>query len=224
VTAAGREARVAALLLTGGASRRMGADKAAITVDGEQLATRLARLLQAVATPVLEVGPGRTSCAVVVEPMPGSGPLSAIAAGHAALVECGREVPTIVCACDLPFVTVELLALIAGRPGERSVLPVVDGRSQPLLARWSVADMRAAAPLVATGVRSLRSLPSRADAELLDRRLWLGVATPETFADLDSPGDLARLGLPPLGHARCGGAGDARSRPTARRLRPDSER
>lgn len=186
-----RTGRIGALLLTGGASRRMGVDKATLLVGGVACAARLARLLHDVADTVLEVGPGRTPLEVVAEPEPGSGPLAAIAAGRAALVARGLDGPAVVCACDLPSVTAELLELVARRPGTRSVLPVVGGRAQPLLARWSAADLDAAAPLVAAGERSLRTLPSRAHAELLDEASWSAVATAAAFADLDTPEDLA---------------------------------
>ncbi|HZI37181.1 MAG TPA: NTP transferase domain-containing protein, partial [Acidimicrobiia bacterium] len=49
---------VAGLLLTGGASRRMGRDKALLEVGGRRLVDRAASVLAAVADPVLEVGPG----------------------------------------------------------------------------------------------------------------------------------------------------------------------
>ena len=45
------------LLLTGGASRRLGTDKATIVWQGETLAVRAAVVLAQVCAPVLEVGP-----------------------------------------------------------------------------------------------------------------------------------------------------------------------
>ena len=52
--------RLPALLLTGGASRRMGTDKATIEFRGETLAARAARVLAEVCDPVIEVGTGVT--------------------------------------------------------------------------------------------------------------------------------------------------------------------
>ena len=49
---------VCGLLLTGGRSRRLGADKAGLVLDGETLAHRMAARLAAVCDPVLEVGRG----------------------------------------------------------------------------------------------------------------------------------------------------------------------
>ena len=55
----------AGILLTGGASRRMGTDKATIVVGGETLARRTARLLSAVCDPAVEVGPGASDLPAV---------------------------------------------------------------------------------------------------------------------------------------------------------------
>lgn len=186
---------VGALLLTGGTSRRMGFDKASLVVDGEPCASRLARLLSAVADPVIEVGPGWTGLRFVVEEPPGAGPLAAVAAGCAELGRAEHYGPALVLACDLPLVTPELLALLVSRPGRRSVLPLVAGRAQPLCARWSAADLAAAEPLVVSGERTLRLLPSRGEAELLDEHTWSAVTGATAFVDVDTPAELDRLGL-----------------------------
>lgn len=182
-----------AVLLTGGSSRRMGRDKATIVVDGATLAARLARMLADVASLAVEVGPGHTSLSCVREEPPGAGPLPAVAAGRRALVAAGLDAPALVVACDLPSVTPALLALLASWPGEKTALPVVDGREQPLLARWSVEDLDAAVALAGAGEASLRLVPSRADADLLHADAWCAVATRESFADLDTEEDLAEL-------------------------------
>ena len=44
--------------MTGGASRRLGRDKATLMYQGETLAVRAARVLSEVCDPVIEVGPG----------------------------------------------------------------------------------------------------------------------------------------------------------------------
>ena len=72
-----RPGTIGGLLLTGGASRRMGTDKALIEVDGQRLVDRAAAVLGAVADPVIEVGPGWSELPAVREDPPGSGPLAA---------------------------------------------------------------------------------------------------------------------------------------------------
>ena len=68
--------KVAGVLLTGGASRRMGFDKALVEVDGRASAVRLAAVMQEVANPVLEVGPGRSGLPAIAEGPVGQGPFS----------------------------------------------------------------------------------------------------------------------------------------------------
>ena len=94
----------------------MGTDKASLVVDGRPLAERVATALVGVLAPVMEVGPGRSSLPVVAEPLPGAGPLGALAAGSAALSELGHAVAAVVLATDLPFVTARLVGVLASHP------------------------------------------------------------------------------------------------------------
>ena len=92
---------VSGLLLTGGASRRLGRDKATLVVHGERFADRGARVLGTVCTPVLEVGPGVSDLPAVREEPAGAGPLAALAAGGAELARRGHDGPTILLGVDL---------------------------------------------------------------------------------------------------------------------------
>jgi molybdopterin-guanine dinucleotide biosynthesis protein A len=185
---------VAGLLLTGGAGRRMGRDKAELMVDGQRLADRAARVLAEVAEPALEVGPGRTELESVREDPAGTGPLAALAAGSAALRDRGRTEPVLVLAVDMPAVGPPLLRFLAGFPGDGSVVPFVGGRAQPLCARYSPEAMEIAERLVAGGERSMRALLREArDVQWAGPRMWGGVAEERAFLDLDTPEDLERL-------------------------------
>jgi molybdopterin-guanine dinucleotide biosynthesis protein A len=187
--------KVAGILLTGGASRRMGFEKASMPIDGTSNSKRLAQVLIEVANPVIEVGPGRSGLPAVVEDPPGSGPLAAIAAGVSALDDGGHKGPSLVVACDLPFVDEKLLDLLAGWPGDISVVPVVEGHPQPLCARWSSSDLASSAVLVASGERSMRVLVSRPGVVMLDETGWSSTVDGRAFSDVDTPADLVRLGL-----------------------------
>lgn len=179
----------------------MGTDKADLVVRDERLAVRLARLLAAVASPALEVGRGRSGLEVVREDPPYAGPLAGIVAGWRALSARGHTGPVLVLACDLPLVEADLLSLLASWPGGGSVVPVVDGRRQLLFARWSPEDLEAAAAAFEAGERAPRAVPLGEGLVELGEEAWSAVAGPECFADCDTPGDLARLGLRP---GRCG--------------------
>jgi molybdenum cofactor guanylyltransferase len=186
----------AGLLLTGGASRRMGRDKAALPAfDGEDsLAGRTARLLASATHPCFEVGPGHSHLPAVVEDPPGGGPLAAVAAGQQFLAAAGWSGPALVVATDLPCLTGGLLSWLSEHPSARSVVPVFDEVAQTLCARYAAADLALARELVAGGRRSMRDLLDRIDPLLAGPELWVAAAgDPEALIDVDTPADLARL-------------------------------
>lgn len=180
---------VAGLLLTGGASRRMGVEKASILVGGRPMATVTADLLGAVVAPVLEVGPGWTSLPRVEEEPRGGGPLVAIAAGAGALTDRGHTGPVVVVATDLPRLGLSFLRRLTAHPSVLSVVPVVAGRPQWLAARWSSQALVRARRLVAEGERQVAALNE--NIEWLDEPQWA-----DQLVDVDTPADLERLGLP----------------------------
>jgi molybdopterin-guanine dinucleotide biosynthesis protein A len=182
---------MAGVLLTGGGSRRMGTDLARLVVNGEMLAARSARVLTAVCDPVVEVGPGVSGLPAVLEDPPGAGPLVALLAGVGAL---GQPPSVLLLACDLPHVSPELLRLLVEWPGSGTVIPVVDGRFQYACARYGLAAFDEALAAVRTGRSSLQQLAG-SDCEYVSESEWGAVATALTFADVDTPEDLLRLGL-----------------------------
>ncbi len=191
--------QVAALLLTGGASRRMGRDKSRIVIDGTTLARRNAALLARVVTRAYEVGPGHSGLVATREDPVGAGPLAAIVAGNRLLRANGHRGAALVIACDLPFVDESLLTLLAEYDAPGTVMPVVDGRAQPLLARWGVRDLDEAQRRYESGERSLHHVTDGDDVTLLGESAWRHVASSRTFADVDTPEDLVRYGLTDTG-------------------------
>jgi molybdopterin-guanine dinucleotide biosynthesis protein A len=181
-------------LLTGGASRRLGRDKATLMVGGVPLARRTADLLVEVADPVLEVGPGYTGLAHVREEPPGGGPLAAVAAGWTALGS-GPIQAVLVVATDLPRLTGGLLALLAGHSGTGCVVPVDrSGRPQTLCARYPAATLARSVALLAAGHRSIRALLEGEPVTWLPPSEWEPAAgRADGLADLDGPEDLALL-------------------------------
>lgn len=185
----------AGLLFTGGASRRLGVDKATLLVAGERLVDRAGRLLGEVCAPVLEVGPGHGGLASVREDPPGAGPLAALVAGAAALVARGHAGPTLALAVDLPSVDAALLRWLVEHEAPSTVVPIVDGTPQVLCARYGADALAAAPTLLAAGARSLRALLDVVPVHEAGASEWGAMATAGTFADVDTPADAARAGL-----------------------------
>src|SRR5262249_54006412 len=183
--------QMAGVLLTGGASTRMGTDKARLVVDGETLAARSARVLSSVCDPVVEVGPRVSGLPAVQEDPRGAGPLVALLAGVGAL---GNPHVVVLLACDLPFVEPPLVRLLVDWPGTGTVIPVVEGRFPDACARYGAAALDEALAAVRVGVSSLRAIAST-DCDYLTAEHWGEVASARAFADVDTPDDLERLGL-----------------------------
>lgn len=188
---------VAGLLLTGGASRRMGTDKALLEIGGRRLVDRAVEVLTAVADPVIEVGPGWSGLPAVREDPPGSGPLAALAAGAAALRAAGHGGPVLLLAVDMPRAGVDLLRFLAGRSGPpATAVPRAGGHPQPMCARYGPDVLAAVDERLAAGGRSLRDLLETLAAQGLvdwvEPDEWAPVAGAEAFSDVDTPEDLRR--------------------------------
>ena len=176
----------------------MGRDKAALLTDparGQTLSERTADLLRAVTGVALEVGPGYTNLDGVAESPPGRGPLAAVADGWKDLGRREWNGPVLVVATDLPHLTVEMLHWLAAfEPGE-SVVPVADGRLQPLCARYEAADLDEAVRLVASGTRKMLDLVSSISPRCVPEEVWVPYAgRPDCLLDIDTPEELAALG------------------------------
>lgn len=140
------------LVLAGGKSRRMGTDKARLSVDGESLLERQLRLLQELGAVerLVSVAPD-TPAAVwpngirqVVDAVPDAGPLAGLAAGLAA----ARTPWVLALAVDLPALDVSFLRrLLAQVKADRAqgVVPRMAAGWEPLAALYPrhLADLAA---------------------------------------------------------------------------------
>jgi molybdenum cofactor guanylyltransferase len=154
-------ANLAGVVLCGGRSRRMGADKALMMVSGEPLVVRTARALSAVADPVfLAPGvPGRLGSHLgrpeVADEFPDAGPLGGLAA---ALAVSPHELIAAV-AVDMPFASSKLFRLLADLRGdEDAVVPVTARRREPLHAVYAASALPAMRRALAEGRFALNAL------------------------------------------------------------------
>ena len=104
------------IILAGGASRRMGVDKAVLVWEGRRAIDRVADLARALgARRVLTAGDGDYGLERVADPTPQAGPVAGVLAGLAALR--GRPGRVLVLAVDAPTLRPEdLTPLLAASP------------------------------------------------------------------------------------------------------------
>jgi molybdenum cofactor guanylyltransferase len=124
----------------------MGASKAAVELAGAPLIERPLRSMRAAGLEAVVVAKAATDLPVVDVPvwMEPDEPLHPLTGIVAALEQGGR--PLVVCGCDMPFVSPELVAHLAAR-GEPLAVVEAAGRLHPLLGRYAPAlagDLRAA--------------------------------------------------------------------------------
>ena len=189
---------VAAAVLAGGASRRMGRDKATLPVGGVELARRAVAVAGEVAAPVVLVAPpGHAAVAVAARagvawlPDPGTGPLEALAAALEALA----APHLLVLAADHPVLQAGLLARLVAERGNGEAVACRRGqRIEPLVAVYQRGPALALARsrLVDGTDRSLRGLLAGLRTRVLAEAEWRPLdPAGESFIDLDDPADLA---------------------------------
>lgn len=186
--------RVVGAVLCGGASRRMGRDKALVEVGGVALARRVADALGAGGCDaVLAVGGDAGALAALgLEPVPdrwpGDGPLGGLATALAAASARGADRLVLV-PCDLVHpdaaAIADLARALAEAPAAEAVAVAVGERVQWLPSAWRVGPdvARRLAALVDDGGRRLDAV----EAVVTHRVVAL---TPDQVADADTPDDL----------------------------------
>jgi molybdopterin-guanine dinucleotide biosynthesis protein A len=164
----GRIANVAAAVLIGGASSRMGEDKARRSFAGVAAATRASRLLASLFADVLLVGGDAPADAVGRRVADVAGPRCALR-GLVAALEAARAERVLVVATDLPLLGPELLLALVAWPEADVVLPRRAGRIEPLCAIWHREHALAAArERLAAQTLALHELVARLAARFLD--------------------------------------------------------
>ncbi len=181
------------VVLAGGESRRMGRDKAGLTIGGETLPALAARRLAGVCAEVAMADGGRGLLPGL--PSLADGPARGPAAGilGAAAAYPGR--PLLVLACDLPRVPAELLAELARQEGIDWAVPRWDGRVEPLCALYGPAALAALASRAGRGLLGPHGLAEESELAIryLEGEALARFGDPaEVFLNLNTPADLER--------------------------------
>src|ERR1051325_680214 len=182
-------------ILTGGQSRRMGADKSRLLIAGETFVERIARELSSVPLPVKLVG--GISAAANLQTVPDvHTQWGALGGVHAALSACSADWALVV-ACDFPFVTSELFApLAAARERFEAVAPIqADGIPQPLCSLYRVEPcLNLAEDLIKSGERKPVALLQSVQTRWLEFSELSRLAGANSFFDnINTPEDYAAV-------------------------------
>lgn len=186
--------RASGIVLTGGASSRMGSDKALLQF-GEPptpLALRVATALRDAGCPDITcIGGDRDALAALgltaaPDDHPGEGPLGGLLTGLRLVA-----LPTVVVlACDLPAITGAtirgLLTALGAAPSADVAVPLVDGRLQVHVLAVRRSARPALASAFAAGERSVTRALDRVDVVTTER------LDPAALVDVDEPDDLRR--------------------------------
>ncbi|WP_431231263.1 molybdenum cofactor guanylyltransferase [Mycolicibacterium psychrotolerans] len=184
-------APLAAVILAGGASRRMGRDKATLPHpdSGATMVEYTVATLSSRCAPVFVIAaPGQALPAldgqILRDEVRGVGPLLATGRGLRAAAEAGIE-RAFVSAVDMPFLSTEIIDELAQHRGVDIVLPW-DGRDHYLAGIYNTSLADHIDGLVAAGERSMRALAE----SVVTQRIVMPAS--RALANVNSPADLAQ--------------------------------
>ncbi len=161
-----RYGQVAAFILAGGVSSRMGREKGLLEFGGEPLIVRTARLIEPLVTEVTVVGPPERYAALGLRAIAdqdirgrkGIEEVRAPLVGIATALNATKMPWNLILACDLPYLTAEWLDWLLARAVDSNaqiVIPRTSGGLEPLAA---VYRKECAAPIVAALERGVRKV------------------------------------------------------------------
>jgi len=181
------------LLLAGGASTRMGTDKAALDVDGEPLAHRLSGVLGRVcATVLVASGDGARldwlGLPQVADVVPDSGPLAGLIAG----MEAAPTPLVAALAVDMPNASAAVFRLLAELvTGHDAAVPLTRDGLQPLHAVYAASAAAALRQAFASGERSVQRALEGLDVAVVEADDWAAADPTGLFArNVNRPDDL----------------------------------
>jgi molybdopterin-guanine dinucleotide biosynthesis protein A len=182
------------VVLAGGASRRMGRDKAALMLAGRPLLAWVVDALWAAFGEVMVIGPAERAALVpnvpiVPDTYPGQGPLGGIATA----LSHSRGARSFVVACDMPFLRPELaryLAMLA--PDALAVVPRSDQGLEPLCACYGRACLPVAEALLGRGELALSGLLAGVAACVVEPDEWCAYdPTGRSLLNVNTPAEWA---------------------------------
>lgn len=192
--------RVTGVILAGGSARRMGGkDKLSLPLGapGDTPLSRIQRVFSErfsrcilVTKPGVAIAPS-PGIAIVHDAIPGCGPLGGL---HAALGALTTPL-AFVCGGDMPSLSGPLIDHLVGRArGDRPLVPVRNGRPEPLHAVYPASCLHAAEEALNHGIRMMLDFFATIEVDYMKEEEYAGVeGALSSFANINTPEDLARV-------------------------------
>lgn len=183
------------IVLAGGENKRMGVDKAFLTVAGMPMIEHVLRALRSVVRQIIIVtnSPeryGACDVRLVTDRLDRRGPLTGLYSGI-----CSSESEyNIVVACDMPFLNVKLLSYLRDlAPGYDAVVPGEGERIEPLHAVYSKRLLPAIEERLRCDERRMQGIFGRANVRYVtekeislfdpERRSFINLNTPQQYKE-----------------------------------------
>ncbi len=183
-----------ALVLAGGRSRRMGASKASLPINGGVMIESVLRVVEPIFRSTLVVARPETElprleAKVVFDQYPNQGPLAGLISG----LQVSAAQWCFVTGCDMPFLDSEVIRLMAVHLKGAEVVAVrASGRVQPLHAFYHKDCLGRGESLLREGVGSLMALHDQCQVKVLDEAEFAGGGRLQrSLCDLDTPEEYA---------------------------------
>jgi molybdopterin-guanine dinucleotide biosynthesis protein A len=178
-----RYSQVAAFILSGGVSSRMGREKGLLEFGGEPLIVRTARMIEPLVTQVSVVGPPERYAAlglpaIADQNIVGREGMEAVRTplvGIATALSATKTPWNLILACDLPYLTAAWLDWLLSRVVDSSAQIVMPRTSRGLEPLAAVYRRECAAPIMAAlehGVRKVTDAIAEFRMELLSEDDW----------------------------------------------------
>lgn len=181
---------VTGVILAGGSSSRMGRNKALLEIDGERIIARVYRTLAALFHEVVIVTNTPEEydflpCRKVADIHPGAGSIAGLQAGLAA----SRTEQIFVAACDMPFLSPDLIRLLcSAAAGSDATVPLNgEGLREPLHALYRRSTLNAIQAAINNGDKSILHLLDSIATRLVPQEEFSSIAGAlESFRNLNT--------------------------------------
>lgn len=187
---------ITGIILAGGKNARMGTEKALLKVGPHFIIEHISSALRVISEEIIVVASepdryARFGDRRVKDIMTGHGPLGGI---HAGLASAGQPF-ALVTACDMPFVSAGLAALlIDNAAGYDAVVPFYRGFPEPLFALYSKSCLNAIEELLSNNRNKITGFYDQVKVNFINEQKMLEVETElaKVFFNVNTPEDLKK--------------------------------